>query len=119
MALVQTQSYLCSGVAGGSCIPGSGDPVTLDGGADVVAFFHVILGILEYLGIKLPLSVVGLDTDPMSAQGTDLDCDNLDWKAIIFFINIPTVDNTWFPFPEFPTLFSLSLGQETFCPISP
>lgn len=49
----------------GSCIPGSwGVPVTLGVGVVVVASLPVILGVLEHLGVELPLGVVGLGVEP-------------------------------------------------------
>ena len=60
-AQIQTRRNPCRWPGWGSCVPGSqGDPVTPDVEADVVAS-PVILGMLEYLGVKLPLGVVGLD----------------------------------------------------------
>jgi hypothetical protein len=41
-------------------------PVTLGVGADVVVSSPVVLDMLEYLGVELPLGVVGLGMEPVS-----------------------------------------------------
>ena len=41
-----------------------GVPVAVGVGAEVVASSPVILGVLEHLGVKLPLVVVGLGAEP-------------------------------------------------------
>ena len=49
---------------GCSCVLGNpGVPVTLGGGADVVAS-HVMLGMLEHLGVELPLDVLEENAEP-------------------------------------------------------
>jgi hypothetical protein len=57
----QTWRNLFHRLLTGACTPGSwGLPVTQDLGADVVPSSPVILGMLEHLGVKFVLCVVGL-----------------------------------------------------------
>jgi hypothetical protein len=50
------RGFLCPWIPGVPIIPGVG--------ADGVASSPVILGMLEYLGVELPLGVVGMSADP-------------------------------------------------------
>ena len=54
-------------VTGWAGVPASldpGDPVIPGAGADVLASSPVILGVLEHLGVKLPLGLVELGAEP-------------------------------------------------------
>ena len=62
---IQIGRNSCHLLGGDSCVPGfPGVPVTLGVWVDILASSPVILGMLEHLGVKLPLGVVGPGEKP-------------------------------------------------------